>query len=46
MAVAQRLAMFSLTLGKEPDVVKQAFENAYRDEHEKSMHPTPFCHNL
>ena len=35
MAVAQRLAMFSLSLGKEPDVVKKVFENAYREEHEK-----------
>ena len=35
MAVAQRLALFSLTLGKEPDVVKKVFENAYREEHEK-----------
>ena len=35
MAVAQRLAMFSLSLGKEPDVVRKVFENAYREEHEK-----------
>ena len=35
MAVAQRFAMFSHTLGKEPDVVKKVFENAYREEHEK-----------
>ena len=35
MAVAQRLAMFSLLLGKDPDLVKKVFENAYREEHEK-----------
>ena len=35
MAVAQRSALFSLRLGKEPDVVRKVFENAYRDEHEK-----------
>ncbi len=35
MAVAQRLAMFSMSLGKEPDLVKKVFENAYREEHEK-----------
>ena len=35
MAVAQRFTMFSHSLGREPDVVKKVFENAYRDEHEK-----------
>ena len=38
MAVAQRLTLFSLTLGKEPDVVKKVFENAYRLEHEKKYY--------
>jgi len=33
MAFAQRQTMFSLTLGKEPDVVRKTFENAYREEH-------------
>jgi hypothetical protein len=33
MAVAQRQALFSLSLGKEPDVVRKIFENAYREEH-------------
>ena len=37
MAFAQRLTLFSLSLGKEPDVVKKAFENAYRPEHEKQF---------
>ena len=35
MAVAQRRTMFSLSLGKNPDVVRKVFENAYREEHEK-----------
>ena len=35
MAVAQKKVLFHQTLGKEPDVVKKTFENAYRDEHEK-----------
>ena len=35
MAMAQRLALFSLRLGREPAVVKKAFENAYREEHEQ-----------
>ena len=35
MAFAQRQTLFSLTLGKEPDVVKKAFENAYREDHER-----------
>jgi len=35
MAVAQRQVLFSLTLGKHPDVVRKIFENAYREEHEK-----------
>ena len=35
MAVAQRQALFDLTLGKEPDVVRKVFENAYREEHER-----------
>ena len=38
MAVAQRLTLFSLTLGKEPDVVRKVFENAYREEHEKKYY--------
>jgi len=35
MAFAQRQALFSLTLGKQPDVVRKIFENAYREEHER-----------
>ena len=35
MAVAQRLALFSMTFDKYPDLVKKVFENAYRDEHEQ-----------
>ena len=35
MAVAQRWALMSFRLGKEPDVVKKVFENAYREEHEQ-----------
>ena len=35
MATAQRLALFNPRLGKEPDVVRKVFENAYRKEHEK-----------
>ena len=35
MAVAQRQVMFNLSLGKEPDVVRKVFENAYREEHGK-----------
>ncbi|MBO7120126.1 MAG: hypothetical protein J6W03_07405 [Bacteroidaceae bacterium] len=35
MAIAQRLALFNHRLGKEPDVVRKVFENAYREEHEK-----------
>ena len=35
MAVAQRLALNNLTLGKEPDVVRMVFDNAYRLEHER-----------
>ena len=35
MAVAQRQALYDLTLGKEPDVVRKVFENAYREEHER-----------
>ena len=35
MAMAQQRALFHQTLGKEADVVKKTFENAYRDEHEK-----------
>ncbi|MBQ7512817.1 MAG: hypothetical protein IJS95_00330, partial [Prevotella sp.] len=35
MAVAQRRVLFSLKLGKNPDLVKKVFENAYRDEHEQ-----------
>ena len=35
MAVAQRQALFSLTLGRHPDVVRKTFENAYREEHER-----------
>ena len=37
MAFAQRQTLFSLTLGKEPDVVRKAFENAYRRQHEKQF---------
>ena len=35
MATAQRLALYNHRLGKEPDVVRKVFENAYREEHEK-----------
>ena len=35
MAMAQRLALFSIRLGREPAVVKKAFENAYREDHEQ-----------
>ena len=35
MAVAQRWALMSFKLGKESDVVKKVFENAYREEHEQ-----------
>ena len=35
MAIAQRLALYNHRLGKEPDVVRKVFENAYREEHEK-----------
>ena len=37
MAVAQRRVLFSLKLGKNPDLVKKVFENAYRDEHEQKF---------
>ena len=32
MAVAQRLAMFSLSLGKEPNLVKKVFKGAYAED--------------
>ena len=35
MAFAQRRALFSMELGKYPDVVRKIFENAYREEHER-----------
>ena len=35
MAFARRQALFSMTLGKEPDLVRKVFENAYREEHER-----------
>ena len=35
MAFSQRQALLSLRLGKEPEVVKKTFENAYREQHEK-----------
>ena len=35
MAFARRQALFSLSLGKDPDLVKKVFENAYREEHER-----------
>ncbi len=35
MAIAQRQVLFSLTLGRHPDVVRKTFENAYREEHEQ-----------
>ena len=35
MAFARRQALFNLSLGKEPGLVKKVFENAYREEHEK-----------
>ena len=37
MAFAQRQTLFSLTLGKHPDVVRKTFENAYHDEHERQF---------
>ena len=38
MAFAQRHTLFSLSLGKYPDVVKKIFENAYREEHERQYY--------
>ena len=38
MAVAQRQVLYSLTLGKDANLVRKTFENAYRDEHEKKYH--------
>ena len=38
MAFAQRRALFSLTLGKYPDVVRKIFENAYREQHEQQYY--------
>ena len=35
MAMAQELALFSPRLGKNPNLVRKVFENAYREEHEK-----------
>ena len=35
MAFARRQALFSVTLGKEPDLLRKVFENAYREEHER-----------
>jgi hypothetical protein len=35
MAVAQRLALFNQSIGREADVVRKVFDNAYREEHEK-----------
>ncbi len=35
MAFAQRQTLFSLTLGKDPDVVRKTFDNAYREKHER-----------
>ena len=35
MAMAQRQALFSHELGKEPNLVRKVFENAYREEHDK-----------
>ena len=35
MGFAQRQALLSIRLGQEPDVVKKAFENAYRETHER-----------
>ena len=35
MAFARRQTLFSLTLGKYPDVVTAIFDNAYREEHER-----------
>lgn len=32
MAVAQHFAMFSHTIGKEPDVVKKVFKGAYTED--------------
>ena len=37
MGFAQRQTLFSLFFGKEPDVVRKTFENAYRTEHEKQF---------
>jgi hypothetical protein len=38
MAFSQRQALFSLSFGKYPDVVKKIFENAYREEHERQYY--------
>lgn len=35
MAIAQRLALYNHHFRKQPDLVRKAFENAYREEHEK-----------
>ena len=35
MAFAQRQTLFSMTLGREADVVRKTFENAYRQQHEE-----------
>ena len=35
MAMAQRQALFSLSFGRDADLVHKVFENAYREEHER-----------
>jgi len=35
MAIAQRLALYNHHFRKQPDLVRKAFENAYREEHEE-----------
>ena len=38
MAFAQRQTLFSLSLGKDADLVRKTFENAYRMEHERQYY--------
>ncbi|MBR1389625.1 MAG: hypothetical protein IJ569_08405 [Prevotella sp.] len=37
MGFAQRQVLLSIRLGQEPDVVRKAFENAYRETHERQF---------
>jgi hypothetical protein len=38
MAFARRQTLWSLSLGKNPDLVDKVFENAYREKHEKQYY--------